>query len=83
MSLLNGVLAQSRALRALRPWRPHVLCVLTYLACFKFLYTAIEFRNKFPDCPVSFKFSLPVSSNKVKIFLKREGSFDIFIKLYT
>ena len=27
---------------------------------FKLLYTFIEFRDKFPGCPVNFKFSLPV-----------------------
>ena len=31
---------------------------------------------------INVKFSLPVSSNKVNKFLKREGSRDIFIKLY-
>ena len=31
---------------------------------------------------INLKFSLPVSSNKIKKFLKREESFDIFIKLY-
>ena len=31
---------------------------------------------------INLKFSLPVSSNKVKKFLQREESFDSFIKLY-
>ena len=31
---------------------------------------------------MNFKYSLPVSSNKVKKVLKGKGSFDIFIKLY-
>ena len=33
-SLLNGVLACSRALRVLRAWRARVLGALTRLACF-------------------------------------------------
>ena len=32
---------------------------------------------------INLKFSLPISSNKLKFFLKSEGSFDIFIKLYS
>ena len=31
---------------------------------------------------INVKVSLPVSSNKVRKILEREGSFDIFIKLY-
>ena len=39
----------------------------------------MKFRNKFPGFPVIF---ISVTPNQAKTFLKRERSFDIFIKLY-
>ena len=56
----------------------HCFCSKFKISCLKFFYTILESKNKFHDCPVS----LPVNSHKVKKILKREGSFDIFIKFY-
>ena len=47
----------------------------------KFLYTWNSETNFLADQKI-FKFSFPVSSNKVKKILKRKGSFDIFVKFY-
>ena len=52
------------------------------MLAFKFLYTFIEFRNKFPGCTVKFKsFFLPFSSNNLKEIIEGSWSFDIFVCL--